>query len=274
MNNIAVAPDTNQGFFMKKLFIFSILLVVSLTAINAQDVLTLKTGEDLNVKVIKITDNDIEYKKWNNLEGPTYTKHLYEVFSVKYQNGEKDVFNVPEPKANNGFNGQNNGNAYNMNTINNGRFRPGAHMIREKGNLVIDGIELTEGDASSMFDINTYNAYKVGRYRYASGKALVVCGWVSMGVAASAFATLMILGADGWVSIPCAGVFVGGATLLPFGYVAKGRGRRALDEIANTYNRQSFSENFSVSVNPSLMTMRLPDGSSQHGLGAALTLSF
>lgn len=259
---------------MKKLFIFSILLVVSLTAINAQDVLTLKTGEDLNVKVIKITDNDIEYKKWNNLEGPTYTKHLYEVFSVKYQNGEKDVFNVPEPKANNGFNGQNNGNAYNMNTINNGRFRPGAHMIREKGNLVIDGIELTEGDASSMFDINTYNAYKVGRYRYASGKALVVCGWVSMGVAASAFATLMILGADGWVSIPCAGVFVGGATLLPFGYVAKGRGRRALDEIANTYNRQSFSENFSVSVNPSLMTMRLPDGSSQHGLGAALTLSF
>lgn len=62
-------------------------------AVSAQDVITLKTGEDLNVKVMKVGSAEVEYKKADNPDGPSYTVLKNEVFMIKYQNGTKDVFN-------------------------------------------------------------------------------------------------------------------------------------------------------------------------------------
>ena len=58
-----------------------------------QDILTKKNGDEVEVKVVKISSNEIEYKKWANQDGPSYTLPKSEVFMVKYKNGEKDVFN-------------------------------------------------------------------------------------------------------------------------------------------------------------------------------------
>jgi hypothetical protein len=56
------------------------------------DVITLLNGDDLDAIVQKVGDIDIEYKKWSNKNGPTYTLKKSEVFSIRYANGEKDVF--------------------------------------------------------------------------------------------------------------------------------------------------------------------------------------
>lgn len=64
----------------------------------AQDVLTKRNGDELQVKVTKVSADEVEYKKWANPDGPSYVVPKAEVFMIKYQNGDKDVFD-PAPAA-------------------------------------------------------------------------------------------------------------------------------------------------------------------------------
>ncbi len=59
----------------------------------SQDILIKKTGDELEVKVLKISSEEIEYKKWSNPDGPSYIVSKGEVFMIKYKNGNKDIFN-------------------------------------------------------------------------------------------------------------------------------------------------------------------------------------
>lgn len=58
----------------------------------SQDILTKKNGDEIQVKVLEITNTDVKYKKWSNQDGPSYTLPKSDVFMIKYKNGEKDVF--------------------------------------------------------------------------------------------------------------------------------------------------------------------------------------
>lgn len=82
---------------MKTLRLFSLFTCMILLGMNtnlfSQDVIFLSNGNEINAKVIKIGDSEIEYKKWNNQEGPTYNEKTSNIFLIKYQNGEKDYFN-------------------------------------------------------------------------------------------------------------------------------------------------------------------------------------
>ena len=75
----------------------SILVIMGalIPAVNgfAQDVLTKRNGDELEVKVIKVSTDEVEYKKWSNPDGPSYVLPKGDVFMIKYQNGDKDVFN-------------------------------------------------------------------------------------------------------------------------------------------------------------------------------------
>lgn len=62
------------------------------STINAQDKMLLKTGEELDVKIFEVTSTEVRYKKFDNLTGPTRIIYRSEVFSIKYENGAKDVF--------------------------------------------------------------------------------------------------------------------------------------------------------------------------------------
>ena len=76
---------------MKKVFA-SCLFLLGASVLQAQDVLTKRNGDELQVKVVKISADEVEYKKWSNPDGPSYVVPKAEVFMVKYQNGDKDVF--------------------------------------------------------------------------------------------------------------------------------------------------------------------------------------
>jgi len=73
-----------------KFLLFMLLFVVQAT--KAQDIIFLKSGEEIMAKVIAINPTDIQYKKHNDKDGPLYTRYKSEVFMIKYANGTKDVF--------------------------------------------------------------------------------------------------------------------------------------------------------------------------------------
>lgn len=75
---------------MRKLLV-ALLCLVSLSA-SAQDLIICRNGDEITSKILKISKTEVEYKKWSNIEGPTYTLDKADIFMIKYQNGEKDVF--------------------------------------------------------------------------------------------------------------------------------------------------------------------------------------
>ncbi|HYG51380.1 MAG TPA: hypothetical protein VD905_10780 [Flavobacteriales bacterium] len=80
---------------MKKLFFLSFLVACFMLAgqnAKSQDTLRLKNKTAVSCKVFKISDTDIEYKKWNNLEGPVYTIDRNKVLEIRFENGIVERF--------------------------------------------------------------------------------------------------------------------------------------------------------------------------------------
>ena len=59
---------------------------------NAHDIIMLKNGQEINVKVTEITLSEIKYKLFEHLDGPTRTVAKKDVFVVIYENGTREVF--------------------------------------------------------------------------------------------------------------------------------------------------------------------------------------
>lgn len=79
---------------MKNLLIFTCLfLFLGLSnSVFAQDVLLLKSGEEIKVLVNEISTDVIKYKKFENPDGPLYVIEKIKVVMITYKNGSKDVF--------------------------------------------------------------------------------------------------------------------------------------------------------------------------------------
>ena len=71
--------------------IFILLFLNSLTSFS-QDIFIYKDGEELEVKVLRINKEDINYKKYSNINGPEYIEDKVNLFMIKYENGSKDIF--------------------------------------------------------------------------------------------------------------------------------------------------------------------------------------
>lgn len=62
-----------------------------------EDVITMKSGEEIKAKVIEINENEIKYKRCDNLDGPLITVKKNEVFMIKYANGTKEIIKDEKP---------------------------------------------------------------------------------------------------------------------------------------------------------------------------------
>ena len=87
---------------MKKLLLLLILSAITSIAFS-QDNIVLKNGDEINAKISEVGESNIKYKKFNNQDGPIYTKSKDEIFYIKYSNGEKDIFtnNLNNKSSNN-----------------------------------------------------------------------------------------------------------------------------------------------------------------------------
>lgn len=83
---------------MKKIFVTVLTSIFACTFGYSQDIITKKTSEDIQAKVLEVSTNEIKYKKFDNLEGPVFTMLKSEVLMVRYENGTKDIFTEDKNK--------------------------------------------------------------------------------------------------------------------------------------------------------------------------------
>lgn len=75
---------------MKKIFFILLFAAVSVSVL-AQDVITKRDAEEIEARVLRVSDTEIEYRRWDNPDGPVYAIPARDVFFIRYQNGSKDV---------------------------------------------------------------------------------------------------------------------------------------------------------------------------------------
>jgi hypothetical protein len=81
---------------MEKILLLLLASVITPFAF-AQDIIVTKDGKKIETKVTEINENDIKYKKFDNLSGPSYSMKKYEIASILYENGQVEVFKEDTP---------------------------------------------------------------------------------------------------------------------------------------------------------------------------------
>ena len=82
---------------MKKLTLLGIFIALALV-VKAQDQLYKKDNTKLLVKITEVSPDEIKYKLYSNLNGPTYVVSKSEVTLLVYENGQHEVIDVaPKP---------------------------------------------------------------------------------------------------------------------------------------------------------------------------------
>jgi len=89
---------------MKYILLF-ILSTCSLNIIKAQDTLSMRSGENILVKVIEVGTSEVKYKKLANLSGPIFSILKSDLLMIKYENGIKDDFSSFKKIEENNFSG-------------------------------------------------------------------------------------------------------------------------------------------------------------------------
>ena len=77
---------------MKKITL-TLLATLSFFMCQAQDLLTKRNGDEVQVKVQEVSLDEIKYKRFDNLEGPMISIAKHDVFMIRYENGTKEMFN-------------------------------------------------------------------------------------------------------------------------------------------------------------------------------------
>lgn len=81
---------------MKKHLILVCMLILACFTVSAQDIILKKNADRIEAKVLKVSETQIEYKKWDNPDGPLYTLAVCEIVSIKYQNGTEDILSASQ----------------------------------------------------------------------------------------------------------------------------------------------------------------------------------
>ncbi len=84
---------------MKKLICIIVLALSAFISLDAQDLITKKDGTDISAKILEVNTNEIKYKRYSNLEGPTYTILKSDILIVRYENGENELFNESKQQS-------------------------------------------------------------------------------------------------------------------------------------------------------------------------------
>lgn len=80
---------------MKKALSMIVFLLVVIIA-SAQDVIVKKDGTTILSKVTKVGETEVEYKKFNNQQGPTYVISTNNIMAINYESGAKDTFETSD----------------------------------------------------------------------------------------------------------------------------------------------------------------------------------
>ena len=89
---------------MKNILLFILFICLS-NIIKAQDTLSMRSGENILVKVIEVGTSEVKYKKIGNLNGPVFSMLKSDLLLIKYENGTKEDFSSFKKIEENNFSG-------------------------------------------------------------------------------------------------------------------------------------------------------------------------
>lgn len=72
--------------------LLSLLLLMFSTNVFAQDVIVKTDGGTIIGKIIEVSSSEVKYKKYSNLDGPTYTISASSINVINFANGEQEDF--------------------------------------------------------------------------------------------------------------------------------------------------------------------------------------
>ena len=84
-----------------KISLLCVAMLFAATSVSAQDIIVKNNdnNEELQVKVLEVTDNTVKYKMWTYQDGPTFSIATNNISVIKFQNGEEQQFSQkPQPK--------------------------------------------------------------------------------------------------------------------------------------------------------------------------------
>lgn len=94
-----VNPKTSRMTNCIKIITLVFCTILSLQSFG-QDLIITRKGSEIPSKVLEISLEAIKYKKFDNINGPTYSIAKNEVLVIRYQNGTKSVFDEDVNKVN------------------------------------------------------------------------------------------------------------------------------------------------------------------------------
>jgi hypothetical protein len=77
---------------MKHILTLLAVLTLAASAVSAQDIITRRNGEDIRAIVTEVGTTNIQYKSYDNPDGPVYAIPKADVLMIRYQNGHTDSF--------------------------------------------------------------------------------------------------------------------------------------------------------------------------------------
>lgn len=184
-----------------KRFLFSVVALVITSVCFAQDIIVQKDGSTIAAKITKVTQSEVEYKKFNNQNGPTYSISTKNLQCINYQNGTKDTFVSPNYNPNIVTNetATQFSNDRNLIALYNatGNYEEKGKKIRKKG-YVIGGSLLAVGLILSALSVNSKEDLAVSKG--GSGKKANNDEMLYIGLGTSAIGLGIGLGCHFWAN--------------------------------------------------------------------------
>lgn len=76
-----------------KNFLFAFcLLLGGAFSLSAQDIITTKDGTDIQARILEVTMDEVKYKRFSYLDGPSFVMPKSQILIIRYENGETSVF--------------------------------------------------------------------------------------------------------------------------------------------------------------------------------------
>jgi len=200
---------------IKKLILFFLFAFAS-NVIFAQDLIITKDAKKIEAKIMEINVNDIKYKLYDNLDGPTYTMLKQDISSVIYTNGTIELFEDTQQKTQN-------------------------LPKTETPSVRTDFLQLTDAQQEEhlrTFDLDLYGKFQKGQKLSSNGKGLIWGGalWILLG------GIDMLAATAEWQYYTGVVFFVGGWVMLPVGIPLAVVGGSTKKSVQNEYQEKYLSK--------------------------------
>lgn len=241
--------------------LFTTLFLLCLAGMaTAQDVIVRTDNSTVLSKVLEISSTEIKYKKWDNLEEPTYSIGKSEVLSINYKNGEVEIFSDAKTDQTSSYQQQFKG-----------AMKPSG-LLGER--LSINGYNLSDEQVQRLVDEQSYQLYLKAKKQFNTTMILSSVGFVSLIVGGSIIAGTSVKNPnyDQLSTIGGVGITIGVCTLLPATFIGMYLDHKT-NKIALEYNKKH-GYYHALNVSPSMMRCEIPQSQGNYGLGLTLSMDF